>query len=124
MLFRRRFIVRILFNFSSNVVEKETVPFDLNGPPYSDYKSFRELQNEKGIIAAKLYMDKGILPSSLLWLDKRKSLKRKKNVKSTEFTISKNQTISNQPIKSKVLDPMSKKRLAVEMHQLKSLNVE
>lgn len=78
----------------------------MNGPPYTEYKSLKELEKEKGIQAAKLYMDTGILPLSLEWLERGKERKRKKD------------TI----VEKKVLDPMSKKRLAVEMHKLKECN--
>jgi hypothetical protein len=88
----------------SNVVEKETIPFDLNGKPYCDYLQFKELKEEKGLQAAVQYMDTGILPKTLQWLDPNhdKKDKKKREVR-------------------KVLDPISKKRLAAEMHQLKNV---
>lgn len=51
-------------------------------------------------------MDTGSLPLSLEWLERGKDRKRKKEV----------------VVEKKVLDPMSKKRLAVEMHKLKECN--
>jgi hypothetical protein len=89
----------------SNVVEKETIPFDLNGKPFSDYLQFKELQDEKGLQMAVKYMNTGVLPGSLKWLESNHDRKDKK-----------------EKIKvRKVLDPISKKRLAAEMHQLKNI---
>ena len=69
-------------------------------------------------------MDTGVLPSTLLWLDKRKAVgqtnkKRKVDTKQSQ----QENKIDSQPLKVNlpVLDPISKKRQAVNRHQQKAL---